>query len=71
MTGWLYVMSGIILALLTIALWLVRQNLRGLTVDYGAGTVYRKGSVTNLVNGVALASHFFFKVSHIILQQQD
>ncbi len=25
--------------------------LRGLTVDYGAGTVYRKGSVTNLVNG--------------------
>ena len=33
LTGWLYVMSGVILALLTIALWLVRQNLRGLTVE--------------------------------------
>ena len=33
LSGWLYVMSGVILALLTIALWLVRQNLRRLTVE--------------------------------------
>ena len=33
LSGWLYVMSGMILALLTIALWLVRQNLRRLTVE--------------------------------------
>lgn len=33
LSGWLYVMSGIILALLAIALWLVRQNLRRLTVE--------------------------------------
>jgi uncharacterized protein (DUF58 family) len=32
LSGWLYVMSGVILALMAIALWLVRQNLRGLTV---------------------------------------
>lgn len=33
LSGWLYVMSGMILALLIIALWLVRQNLRRLTVE--------------------------------------
>jgi uncharacterized protein (DUF58 family) len=33
LSGWLYVMSGVILALMAIALWLVRQNLRGLTVS--------------------------------------
>ena len=32
LSGWLYVMSGMILALLAIALWLVRQNLRRLTL---------------------------------------
>ncbi len=33
LSGWLYVMSGVILALMAIALWLVRQNLRQLTVE--------------------------------------
>lgn len=33
MTGWLYVMSGILLALLGIAFWLVRKNLRSLTIE--------------------------------------
>jgi uncharacterized protein (DUF58 family) len=33
LSGWLYVMSGVILALMAIALWLVRDNLRFLSLE--------------------------------------
>lgn len=48
LSGWLYVMSGMILALLTIALWLVRQNLRRLTVERQTPEAVSVGDVLQL-----------------------
>ena len=48
LSGWLYVMSGMILALLAIALWLVRQNLRRLTVGRQSPEAVSVGDVLQL-----------------------